>query len=259
MIKLILLVFTSIVILLGIIIALLPVKISVDYYRLNKDDNLKIQVEGLFGLLYYRLEFSYIKIRRWILGPILELEAEFLGVKGKKEPEKIKEEFGLHSIDLRKIYEKVRFLLKVTDMYEALMEMMETYKEEERSDDEIRMENVLIYRVMGMLYMGLKGDCHKLIFHTHYGFSDAAITGVANGVIWAIKGIFLDIISAICTMKTQPEISVTPHFEATGVDIQFESIFRVRIGNLMYTGLKIIWQGYKRRAFKRWPIIQLKH
>lgn len=259
MIKLIFLIGTAVMALLGIIILMLPVKVSVDYHRLNKDDNLKIQVQAFFGLLYYKLEFSYIKIRRWILGPILELEAEFLGVKGKKKPEKIKEEFGLHAVDLRKIYEKVRFLLKVTDLYETLLEMMETYKEEDRSDDEIRMENVLIYRVMGMLYMGLKGDCLKLIFHTHYGFSDAAITGVANGVIWAVKGIFLDILSAISNMKTQPEVSVTPHFEATGVDIQFESIFSVRIGNLMYTGLKILWQGYKRRAFKRWPITQLKH
>lgn len=254
-----LLILAALIVLLLILIPFLPVKVSVDYFRVNQDDNMKIKVEALFGLIRYRLEFSSIKIRNWLLGPVLEVQAEFFGAKGKAGDEEIKEEFGLQALDLKTLIDKFKFLLKITDQFDAMVEMMKSFRREGRHDEEIRMENVVIFRVMGMLFMGLKGQCDKLIWHTRYGFSDAALTAITNGLIWAGKSTALSALSLICTFKTEPQITVEPDFESVGLDMQFESIFSVRIGNIMSTGLKILLQEYKRRARHRWPIIQLRH
>lgn len=247
------------IVLMVIIIPFLPVKVAVDYYRLNQDDNMKIQVEALFGLINYRLEFSSMKVRNWLLGPILEVEAEFYGVKGKKQDEEIKEEFGLHAIRVKNLIEKAKFLFKITDQFEGMIEMAKTFRREDRDSAEITIQNVVIYRVMGMLVMGLKGDCNKFVWHTHYGFSDAAVTAVVNGVIWGSVGLLLSALSLVCNIKTEPKISVQPDFGAVGVDIRFESIFSVRIGNIMITGFRILLKEYRRRVKNRWPIIQLRH
>lgn len=254
-----LLIPVALILLVLIIILFLPVKVAVEYFRVNQDDNMKIKVETLFGLIQYRLEFSSIKIRNWLLGPILEVQARFFGVKGKKGDEEVKEEFGLQALDLKTLIDKIKFLLKITNQFDAMMEMIKSFRREGKYSSEIRMENVVIFRVMGMLFMGVKGQCEKLIWRTRYGFSDAALTALANGLIWSGKSTALAALSLICTMKTKPQISVEPDFDAVGVDIQFESIFSVRIGNIMTTGLRILLKEYRRRAKHRWPIIQLRH
>lgn len=242
-----------------IIIPFLPVKIAVDYYRLNQDDNLKIKVEALFGLITYRLELSSIKIRNWLLGPVLEVHAELFGAKGKKRDDEIIQEFGLHAVDIKTLIAKVKFFFKIINQFEGMTEMMKSFKGEDQHASEIRMENVVIYRIMGMLFLGIRGNCEKLVWRTHYGFSDAAVTALANGIIWGGKYLVLTALSIVCNIKTQPDLKVQPEFGAVGVDVQFESIFSVRIGNIMITGLKILLKEYKRRAKNRWPIIHLKH
>ena len=247
-----------IIILIGCWIALTPIKIQIDYKRLKEDDRLKVQVETFFGLIHYRMEISYLDIRRQFLFPIMELRSEFFGAKGKKEEDHVIEEFGLHALDLKELFEKVRFLIKITDKFEAMVEMMKSFKREDEHNQEVRMENVVIYRIMGMLFFGLKGNCQKLVWHTHFGFSDAAVTGLANGMVWTGKSAVLDIISIVSNMKTDPEISVSPDFNNQILEMVFESIFSIRIGNIMIAGFKIMLRELKRRLNDRWPITQLK-
>lgn len=241
-----------------VIIPFLPVRVTVTYYRKNKDDNFRIEVEALFGLIRYSMAISYVKLRRKLLTPILDMRASFFGAKGKKDTDEVKEQFGLHSFDLENLIEKIKFLIRITDQYEAMEEMMKSFKREDKYDQEIRMENVVIYRVLAMLVMGLQGECKKLVWHTHYGTPDAALTAILNGVIWTAKSAALSALTLVCTLKTRPEISVTPDFDTVGVDIQFEGIFSVRIGNIMSNAYRILLREYKRRAKHRWPIIQLK-
>ncbi len=245
---LIILIVVVILLIISIIITFMPVKVSVNYYRLNKDDNLKIQAKALFGLINYRLEISYIKIRHKLMIPFLELHAQFFGAKGKKGEDEVVEEFGLRSFDIQKVIEKLKFLLKIADQYEALFEMIESYRKEDQHSGELSMENAVIYRVMGMLFMGIRGDCKKFVWNTKFGLPDAAVTAITSGAIWTGKSVFLDILSIFCNMKTVPQISVEPSFTMVGIDTKFESIFSIRIGNIMITGFKILLQGYKRRA-----------
>lgn len=254
-----LLIPVALILLALIILPFLPVKVAVEYFRKDQDDHMKIKVEAFFGLIQYRLEFSSIKIHNWLLGPVLEVEAGFYGAKGRAGDDEIKEEFGIKALDFRTLIEKLRFLLKITDQFEAMVEMMKSFRREGEHSEEIRMENAVILRVMGMLFMGLKGQCDKLIWHTRYGFADAAVTAIANGLIWGGKYTALSLLSIFCSIKTSPQISVEPDFERVGMDIRFESIFSIRIGNIMTTGLRILLKEYKRRAKHRWPIIQLRH
>ncbi|MCK4257560.1 MAG: DUF2953 domain-containing protein [Halanaerobiales bacterium] len=247
-----------ILIFIAFLILLLPVKVYFNYYRYNWDDKLEIKVDAFFGLLFYRFEISAIKIRNWILGPIMEIEAEVSGAKGKKKEEVINE-YGVHSINLKDLLKKLKFFLKITDQFDAMTEMLKSFRKEDQDQNELWLSNATIYRVVVMLIMSIKGECRKLIWYTHFGFSDASITGMSNGLIWAGKLFFVEILSIFSDIKTTPDLKVIPHYETAGVDIQFESIFSVRIGKLMITGLRILVKEYKRRAKNRWPIIQLKH
>lgn len=250
-------IFASLVIMF-IIFLLLPVKVYINYSRLNQDDCLRIQARALFGLINYQMEISYIKIRRWLLFPFMELHANLFGAKGSKPVEEIDTEIGPQSIDLKTLLKKLKFLIKITDQFEALMEMIEGYRNEEKHSDELSLQNAVIYRILGMLVMSIRGNCEKFYWVTHFGFSDPALTGLTSGLIWAGKSVFLEILSLLCNMKTEAQIMVYPSFRAAGVDTKFESIFSVRIGNIMNTGLKILLEGYKRRKKNRWSIIQLK-
>ena len=251
-------IFLSLLLAMLLIIPNIPVRVAVTYWRKDKDDNLKIEVETLFGLIKYRAEISFVKIRRKLLTPVLDLRAEFFGAKGHKKDEEVKEEFGLRSFDLHTLLEKIKFLIRITDQYEAMEEVIKTYRHEEEHSKEVRVENPVIYRVLGMLFMGLKGDCLKMVWHTHYGVGDAAITAVLNGLVWSVKSTALSVLTLFCTFQQPPDIQVTPDFDKVGVDIRFESIFSARTGNIMRYGYRILLKEYKRRAKEKWPIIRLK-
>lgn len=246
-------------VILVMIIIMLPIKVSVDYYRQNQKDQLKIAIKFLFGLIHYRLELSNIKIQRKLFLPFIELHAELFGRKSKIEDlDLVLGQFNIWSINLPKVIHELKLMLRVIDQYESLFELLKGYFQDNQESLKGEIKKVFIYRLLRMIFRGLPIKCQKFSWQTKFGFADASVTGIANGLIWIAKTIVLSFLGKITHLKTTPEISVVPCFQSAGVEIELKSIFSLRIVNIISMGFKILLKSYKRRAKNRWLNIQLK-
>jgi hypothetical protein len=90
-----------------------------------------------------------------------------------------------------------------------------------------------------------KISIHKLEWHTNFGIGDAASTGVFVGAGWSIKGSILGIVSQYMSLKTKPNITITPFFQHTFSHTKLTCMISFRIGNAILAGLRIVkfWKG----------------
>ncbi|MFB8735454.1 DUF2953 domain-containing protein [Bacillus sp. SL00103] len=74
-------------------------------------------------------------------------------------------------------------------------------------------------------------------FHwsTWIGFHDAALTGVAAGGVWSVKGALLAFMQEHLTFKHKPVYEVIPAFQHNVSQTQFTCIAYFRIGHAMLT------------------------
>lgn len=228
-----------------IALLMLPIRVSVDYLRQNKEDRLKIETKIFFGLINYRLELSNIKIQRKFFRPFVELHAELFGTKSQKEEDLALGEFAAWSLNLPKFIQELKLMIRVINHYETFFELIKGLQKEDKDSLKPQIKKVLIYRLLARLVLDLRINCQRFLWQTKFGFADACVTGVANGLIWAGKTIVLSFFGRIFRLETTPEISVEPSFQSPGLDMQLSSIFSLRIVNIIITGFKILLTGNK--------------
>ncbi|MED1203190.1 DUF2953 domain-containing protein [Heyndrickxia acidicola] len=95
----------------------------------------------------------------------------------------------------------------------------------------------------------------KFEWHTLVGLGDAASTGVLTGAVWTMKGGILAFLSHYMKMKAKPNCSVVPSFQIPVSQTFLTCIFKIRIGNAILTGFKVLkyWRGGK-GSFKTEPL-----
>ncbi len=81
-------------------------------------------------------------------------------------------------------------------------------------------------------YIQDKIICPSFVLKVHFGLGDAALTGIATGVIWAFIYNGFSILSRIVVVKER-EINVWPDFNEKRSDICFDSIFAMRIAHII--------------------------
>ncbi|UJL45075.1 DUF2953 domain-containing protein [Virgibacillus sp. NKC19-16] len=81
---------------------------------------------------------------------------------------------------------------------------------------------------------------HKLKWLTAGGTGDASSTGIAAGGVWAIKGIFIGIITEKSNLTCKPVIRVSPHFQQQHFLSTFDCMVSLKLGKAMYTLLKVM-------------------
>lgn len=91
----------------------------------------------------------------------------------------------------------------------------------------------LYYRVMGNVITSLY--CEQLEWKTRYGSEDAAITGIATGVLWTIKALMVARLKKHVIFIKQPIITVDPVFGDNSLKVDFQCIFSIRLGNVINT------------------------
>ncbi len=92
-----------------------------------------------------------------------------------------------------------------------------------------------------MLYFIKKLKPQQLYWQTKIGLSDAALTAMATGWVWSIKGLFLAIIYRyIGPPATKPVVVVTPDFSRSAFVFLINSVFTVRAGYFLMAGIKIM-------------------
>ena len=92
-----------------------------------------------------------------------------------------------------------------------------------------------------MLYFIKKLKPQQLYWQTRIGLPDAALTAMALGWVWSIKGLVLAIIYHYLGLSaTKPVVVVTPDFSKPAFVFLINSVFTVRTGYLLVAGIKIM-------------------
>ncbi|BBP91535.1 hypothetical protein BsIDN1_51530 [Bacillus safensis] len=121
--------------------------------------------------------------------------------------------------------------------------------------ERITKEIVDLNRIMRKFFIHVKIDS----FHwsTWIGFQDAALTGVAAGGVWSVKGALLAFMQEHLTFKHKPIYEVIPAFQHNVSQTQFTCIAYFRIGHAMLAAIRLLVHWLKgRKARKKVPLFK---
>lgn len=117
---------------------------------------------------------------------------------------------------------------------------------EKTNDDKLTLENLGEYFSIVKLvfsdikkvlrYFKRKIKCNKFQVDITFGLSDAAETGIATGMFWALIGTVYPVIDSSIDIKN-PEISVNPKFNTDMFDIEYKGIYKLKIIHIIYVGI----------------------
>ena len=82
--------------------------------------------------------------------------------------------------------------------------------------------------------------CEKFIWRTGCGCDDAAMTALVSGFLWVVKSEVLVFLKRRIGFAVRPVIQVQPIFDAVKVEVEFECIFTIRVGNVINAAWSLI-------------------
>lgn len=211
--KLIGIVFLVLLVLL-VLVFLTNLKIIIDYYHGNDNDQLNVKFKALFGLIQYKLNVPVIKVSKDSPEVVVETKTE-AGAGENTTNEDTK---------------------KYTP--EDLMDSIKDFK--------TLIEHIAgFYKVIRAFLR--KVSIEKFQWHTLVGVGDAAYTGMVAGALWTAKGGLLGLLGSLMKLEEIPEVTVTPSFQMAVTQTSLKCMIRFRIGNAILAGIKLfkLWKGGK--------------
>jgi len=110
--------------------------------------------------------------------------------------------------------------------------------------------------------------CKRFAWDTTVGLKDYAATGIATGLLWALKGYIIGCLSRwLRILPPGPRFRVVPKFGKTDFEISLDCILETRLGHIMIQLMKFLFwwiqislnkKGSTRR-WKDWATIRSKH
>ncbi|MBU9721119.1 MULTISPECIES: DUF2953 domain-containing protein [Bacillaceae] len=193
-------------------IIFLKIKVFISYVHDGKDDELILQFKTFFNLIKYKITI-----------PVLAVDDESPSVVYKEKREsalgtkEISEKYTLHRfLDDMKHFE--RFVKHVIGLHTIVRKFMS------------------------------KVSVNEFHWKTLIGAGDAAITGSASGLLWAIKGNTIGIMSHYMQVKAEPKIYIEPEFQQLMVKTSFKCMVSFRIGHAILAGIKVLRHWKKGRT-----------
>jgi len=192
--------------LLLVLLCFLKLTIHIRYYHKKDNDDLKIEVRALFGLIKYKKTIPLIKIDND--SPTLVMEEE-TDIKGKKDT------------------------MEETKQYSAsdLLNFLSNSKE-------LLNHVVQFHRIVRSFLAKL--TIRNIEWSSIVGLGDAAHTGMISGAIWAVKGSIIGIISNYMKLRDMPKINIYPNFQGVASETLFSCMIQFRIGHAMMAGIKLV-------------------
>ncbi|MFD0958770.1 DUF2953 domain-containing protein [Paenibacillus chungangensis] len=202
-----------------------PIVITAQFAKQGKNEEMEIRVNGLFGLLSYKLK---VPVMKW-QGASLQVEEDSRKVGAGINSWRHDEE----DIDAEKVangVEKFKHALRLT------RNMKEWAK-----------------RTLAKV---------KLVewrWSTSVGTGDAMWTAMTTGLIWSVKSSIIGVLSQLVQLKVQPVMNVTPQFARPAFSTEWTCIAKIRFGYAMLAGLQLLvrmkkWKG----GVKAWQNILFK-
>jgi hypothetical protein len=189
--------------------------IYVYYYHLNDNDDLKIQLRVFFGLIKYNIKIPLIKLDDDSPSIVVK-GTSFMGESPSEDPD-FKSKQVTQNDFVSKLQNTKDILHKVFGLHVIIKKFLQ------------------------------KITIKKFEWQTLMGVGDAAHTGMMTGALWAVKGGIIGLLSHYMKLKVMPQLTVTPHFQASVIHTELTCMFQFRIGNAILAGLKLIkfWKGGK--------------
>lgn len=188
---------------------ILPVKSRVSFTRREEKDYLILGIEALF--VNQELEISYLDFKQYF-GSHVQLTANLK--RNSAQDIELKQE--LTRQELEKAANWIQEFGKLFDMLQVIS--LFTNK------------------------------CVYFYCRTSFGLRNPAYTGFIAGSLWTVKGVLNGVVNNLFNFKSHPLIEVEPKFNIIQpVEIEVNSIFEFQLGNIISTGIKLLFLGLKRR------------
>jgi len=194
--------------------------------RDHKDDQITLEVKGLWGLIKYRLDVPTIKL--FNLGKGIVFQQEQINENTDQ-----KTNASSKSLNKGKLsrYFKLNKQLKSS------------------TPDLIKWIKQLLARV----------ECTTLSWNSRIGFDDAAITAQAVGVIWGVKSMLVGFIIRYVQMKNTPQLAVMPQYNAWDYSTEIKVDCRIRIIYLIQAAFNLFIRIMRKpEGFRVWKKVLLK-
>ncbi|SEM38324.1 Protein of unknown function [Mesobacillus persicus] len=207
-----LLLLLLVILLFIILVIFTKVKIHIDFFHGNQNDNLTVTLKAWGGIIKYKKEIPMIKIDE-------DSPSIVIKEKTKTGPDEKTQQQG------EKQFEKEDLANTLNDTKQLI--------------DHVVGLHTHIRKLLSKVIV------RKFEWHTGVGIGDAAATGVICGGVWAAKGSLVGLISNLMKLRVKPVLTVTPFFQQFTTKIQLKCIFQIRVGHAIWTGMKLIkyWKG----------------
>lgn len=208
----------------GLLLALVffsYVKIHLKYYRVEEDDTVSLEF-FLWGIINYKVEVPVIILQQKFSGISLTTRTELeTGGEDSKELMGRHGKFSIESIE--------DAICKFREWWPFLESIME--------DFDYFLRHLILKR---------------FDWRIRFGTPDAAATGMLSGVAWSIMGMITSAFYKRLGPKwNQPVLKVEPDFRKQGFSTALDCIFKIRVGNIMVTGIKILKKKANRRGVNK--------
>lgn len=196
-------------VLLVILLLALPIEVRVFYRRYKENDQFKIRIATLWGLLGITAEVPVATIKTVCMKPILKMVGEVETGKGQEvisEPQFI----DFTDIDYQKLYRAIKKFRRLVKRYRKSID----------------------YFLNGL-------RIRRFNWKTEVGTGDPALTGLSVGLAWSVKGWIYGYLHRITTFAVKsPQVKVIPRFQGKSFSTEVDCIIGFRIGHIMVTGIK---------------------
>lgn len=220
----------TLVVLFLLILSLTRLRLRLRYLRRGKDDEVALEISLWQGLVSYKLEVPVIEVtgkkkkklsRSWLRRPSGLVPRPVFKIKTRLE-----EEGGRPILkDKRKVVlpgpaRIIRILQDVGHMFKKYYPALR--------------------------YLLGKTHLRRFRWRTELGTGDAALTGILTGAVWGLKGTLLSFAYRLLHRGgARPEVAVAPSFNKTCFNMALDCVFEIRIGHLLFTGVKALVLKFK--------------
>ncbi|KWW20060.1 hypothetical protein AS888_06480 [Peribacillus simplex] len=207
-----LLLIAGCLILLLLLLMFTKIKVYIDLEHVHKNDQIQIKLSAWFGLFHYTFKVPVIKKDEGSAAITVKKE------QGRKEESKKEETKKITPENLRDGFADLRTMI---------------------------VHIVGFHRIVRQFTRKVK--VKKFVWHSRVGTKNAAHTGMLTGACWALKGSIIGLLTSYLNFQIMPSYSVTPDFQRWQANTLISCILQFRIGQAMWTGIKLLryWKGRK--------------
>ena len=179
------------------------------YQRIEEEDHMDIQLSAFHGLWHIQYLIPTLQLE-WEKGPQLEIEHAAKAKGGERQA----------TTKARFRYIRRGWLARLWPNIPRRLHYLN--------------------RVKRKFYRGI--HCRAINWRIEVGYKDAFQTAIATGAFWTMFGFALSHLYRQVTVEVSctPSVAVVPQFKKEGFLCDIRCIFHLRIGHIIFVGIKIL-------------------